>query len=49
MSIRPGDGDEQRKAWIRDRLAEIALLEHHARVGDGRYIDRGRPEPFRVG
>lgn len=45
----PGDGGEQRQAWIRDRLAEIALLEHHQRVSDGRYIDRGRPEMFHIG
>ena len=44
-----GDGDEQRAAWMRHRLAEIALFEHHQRVNDSRYIDRGRPEMFHIG
>ena len=45
----PGDGSEQRTAWLRDRLAEIALWEHHLRVSDSRYIDRGQPEMFHIG
>ena len=44
-----GDGSEQRAAWIRDRLAEIALWQHHLRVNDSHYAHRGHPvEPFRV-
>jgi uncharacterized membrane protein YkvA (DUF1232 family) len=37
-----GDGAAQRGAWIRDRLAEIALWRHHARVNASRYA-QGRP------
>ena len=44
-----GNGSEQRAAWIRDRLAEIALWQHHLRVNDSHYADRGHPvEPFHV-
>ena len=44
-----GNGSEQRAAWIRDRLAEIALWQHHLRVNDSHYADRGQPvEPFHV-
>ena len=44
-----GSGDERRAAWIRDRIAELALLEHRMRVHDNHYIDRGRPQGlFRV-
>ena len=44
-----GNGSAQRAAWIRDRLAEIALWQHHLRVNDSRYVDRGHPvEPFHV-
>lgn len=44
-----GSGSEQRAAWIRDRLAEVALWRHHFRVNDRRYVDFGRPiEPFHV-
>jgi hypothetical protein len=45
----PRTGSERRKAWIRHHLAKIALLEHHQRVSDGRYIDRGRPEMLHIG
>ena len=45
----PGDGGEQRQAWIRDRRAEIALMAHHQCVSDSRYIDCGRPEIFHIG
>lgn len=45
-----GSGDEQRSAWVRDRLAEIALWQHRLRVNDSHYIHRGHPEElFRVG
>lgn len=44
-----GNGNEQRAAWIRDRLAEIALWQHHLRVNGSHYVDRGHPiEPFHV-
>lgn len=45
-----GSGGERRAAWIRDRLAEIALWKHHLRVSDSHYVYRGHPEElFRVG
>lgn len=45
-----GSGDEQRAAWIRDRLAEIALWQHHLRVNDSHYADRGHATSlFHVG
>ena len=45
-----GDGSARRSRWIRDRLAALALLQHQARVSEGRYVERGRHvEPFRVG
>ena len=45
-----GDGAQRREAWIRDRLAALALYQQHARVNDRRYADGGRPDrPFRVG
>ena len=45
-----GSSGERRAAWIRDRVAEIALLEHQVRVHDSHYIHRGHPEGmFRVG
>lgn len=45
-----GDAAVQRAAWLRDRLAELALLRHHARVSDSHYIEgRIPPTPFRVG
>lgn len=45
----PGDAAEQRAAWVRDRLAELALLQHHARVSDSHYANGRSPEPvFRV-
>ncbi len=44
-----GGGAQQRMAWIRDRQAEIALLQHHVRVHGSHYIERGHPEGlFRV-
>jgi len=46
----PGTGDDQRKAWIRDRLAEIALWQHHLRVNASHYSYRGHAEsPFHIG
>lgn len=45
-----GDAAVQRAAWLRDRLAELALLRHHARVNDSHYINGRIPAtPFRVG
>jgi len=45
-----GDGGERRAAWVRDRLAEIALWRHHLRVNDAHYAERGQPsQPFRIG
>lgn len=44
-----GDAAQQRAAWVRDRLAELALLQHHARVSDSHYVNGRTPEPvFRV-
>lgn len=45
-----GDAASQQDAWLRDRLAELAQLQHNARVRDAHYIDT-RPGPddrFRV-
>jgi uncharacterized membrane protein YkvA (DUF1232 family) len=45
-----GTGGEQRAAWIRDRLAEIALWQHNMRVNDSHYSYSGAPDrPFQVG
>lgn len=44
-----GSGNQQRVAWMRDRLAEIALWRHRARVGESHYALSGQPEVFRVG
>ena len=44
-----GDGAQRREAWIRDRLAALALYQHNARVNARHYIDGGHPDrPFRV-
>lgn len=44
-----GDAVEQRAAWVRDRLAELALLQHQARVSDSHYANGRTPESvFRV-
>ncbi|QQQ03037.1 hypothetical protein [Lysobacter enzymogenes] len=44
-----GDAEAQRAAWARDRLAELALLQHHARVSDSHYANGRTPEPvFRI-
>ncbi len=44
-----GEPAEQRAAWMRDRLAELALLQHNARVNDSHYANGRTPEPvFRV-
>ena len=44
-----GDGGARRAAWVRDRMAEIALWRHHLRVNAGHYAERGQPsEPFRI-
>ena len=42
-----GSGSEQRAAWVRDRLAEIALWHHRLEVRDGRYPP-ARTRMFRV-
>ena len=40
----PGDGPARRRAWIRDRLAEVALWRHHLHVNQSRYAgDNARP------
>lgn len=45
-----GNGEDRRSAWIRDRMAERALWQHHLRVHESHYIHRGHPEDFfRVG
>lgn len=45
-----GDAAHQRAAWLRDRLAELALLQHNARVNDSHYADGRMPAtPFRIG
>lgn len=45
-----GSGESQRHAWVRDRLAEIALWQHHLRVSDSHYAHSGDPPVrFRVG
>jgi hypothetical protein len=45
-----GDGAERRATWIRERLAALALLHHHQRINESRYVEDGRPVlPFRVG
>lgn len=45
-----GTGEAQRSAWIRDRLAEIALWQHQLRVNDSHYAHSGDPPVrFRVG
>lgn len=46
----PGNGSHQRAAWIRDRLAALALLRHQMRVNESHYAESGRPdEPFHIG
>lgn len=45
-----GDGASRRQAWVRDRLAQIALWQHHLRVNDSHYASSGSPrELFHVG
>jgi hypothetical protein len=45
-----GDGSARRASWIRDRLAALALLQHQARVNEGRYVESDRNvQPFRIG
>ena len=44
-----GTGDEQRAAWVRDRLGEIALWRHRLEVRGGHYPPSGQPPAlFRV-
>ena len=44
-----GTPDEQREAWLRDRLAEIELLRKNTRIGDEHFADGRTPEgPLRV-
>ena len=42
-----GSGSEQRAAWVRDRLAELALWRHRGEVRDARYPP-GRARMFKV-
>lgn len=44
-----GSGKEQRRAWVRDRLAEIAMLRQHSRIDESHYAASGKPDYFRVG
>ena len=44
-----GDGASRRSAWLRDRMAEIGLWQHNARVNDSHYIEGGAPDFFHVG
>jgi hypothetical protein len=50
-SVQPtGNGAQRREAWINDRLAELALFQHHLRVNASRYVCSGQPEQaFRIG
>jgi hypothetical protein len=44
-----GGAQARRAAWVRDRLAELALLRHEAAIADSHFIQRGRAKaPFRV-
>ncbi|MBB1060971.1 hypothetical protein [Marilutibacter spongiae] len=45
-----GSGRAQQAAWLRDRLAELAQLQHNARVRDGHYVETRLPpdERFHV-
>jgi len=44
-----GGAEARRAAWIRDRLAELALLRHESEIADSHFIHRGQAEaPFRV-
>lgn len=46
----PGSPQDQRAAWVRDRMAEIALWQHKLRVHESHYVHRGHAENlFRVG
>ncbi len=45
-----GDGAQRREAWITDRLAELALFQHHGRVNASHYVRSGQPDQaFRIG
>lgn len=44
-----GDGVQQRAAWVRDRLAELALLQHQHQASQYHYVEGGHPDrPFRI-
>lgn len=44
-----GNATEQRAAWVRDRLAELALWRHQLDAGQYHYVEGGHPDrPFRV-
>lgn len=44
-----GTPDEQREAWLRERLAELELLRHNIRMEDTHFADGRTPEgPLRV-
>jgi hypothetical protein len=44
-----GTPEEQREAWLRDRLAELELLRRNTRIGDEHFANGRYPEgPLRV-
>lgn len=45
-----GDAARKRAVWLRDRLDELALLQHRMRVHDSHYVSApfGADRPFRV-
>lgn len=44
----PGTPVEQREAWLRERLAEIALLQRQGRIGEGHFIENEPESHLRV-
>lgn len=45
-----GDGAAQRAAWVRDRLAELALWRQRLDAASYHYVEGGHPDrPFRIG
>ena len=43
-----GTPDEQREAWLRDRLAEIELLRRDTRIIDEHFTDDRAPDDLRI-
>jgi uncharacterized membrane protein YkvA (DUF1232 family) len=43
-----GTPDEQREAWLRDRLAEIELLRRNTRIIDEHFTDDRAPDDLRI-